>query len=177
MSAPILDLMALVQERLAVVAPSFEGEAALSHLDSPPRYVWVFVDATSKQLGTGTTQGPSVRQMAWDVWRVEVHAWGVDLPAALELRRCLVKVLQDTVGNRFKLGRTRRVGGKEYGAHGDVIISEVHLPAPLLDGAILPEQPEPAGSRAETGTAVALDTIFDVPIGTSGDGGLTTGED
>ena len=176
MSAPILDLIATLQAALAPVAPSFDGEVALEHLDAPPRFVWVMLDATTKQLGTGTRQGPSTREMAWDVWRVEVHAWAVSLDAALELRRALVKVLQDTVGNRFRFGRTRRIGGKAYGAHGDVIISELHLPAPLLDGAIS-EQPEPAGSRAATGTAVALDTIFDVPIGTSGDGGLTTGED
>ncbi len=170
------ELLGLIQKRLEPVAPSSDGETALANLDSPPRLVWVVKDAQTSQKGTGQGPTPSRRILAWDLWRVEIHAWGEDIEAALELRRCLVEATIEILGRRFRFGRTWSMGGASYNTHGHAIVSELHFPNPLQSAPIGTTE-SPPGKASEIGTAIALDTIFDETIGTAGDGGLSTGED
>lgn len=177
MSVPVLDLVAAIQLRLKPLAPSLDDEAALAHLDSPPRYVWVEKDAqTGNPKGTGDYPAPQAPAIFWDVWRFEVHCWSTDKANAFELRRALLKAANELCGGLVKVGKTSVFGGESFGTCGWVHVVELFLPSPVLDEPISPETltPEP---RPANGVAQATKTVFEVPIGTAGDGGLTHGED
>lgn len=177
MSVPVLDLVAAIQLRLEPLAPSLDDEAALAHLDSPPRYVWVLKDAvTTQPKGTGDYAAPQAPAIFWDAWRFEVHCWSTDRANAFELRRCLLKAAREVAGGLVKVGKTTLFGGESFGTCGWVHVVELLLPAPVLDEPITPEVLT-AEPYTANGVAQATKTVFEVPIGTAGDGGLTHGED
>lgn len=172
MSVPVLDLLAALQARLAPVAPSLDDEKSLTALDSPPRLVWVLRDGTtSAPKGTGHPAAPEVPTIFWDAWRYEVHVWAETKDATFELRRCLLKAYRECLGGLARVGKTTAFGGDTYNVCGWVLVVELWLPAPVFD--------EPIGVEPSTatGTAIAKEVVFEIPIGTAGDGGLTTGAD
>lgn len=172
--APALTLAKAIQDRLVNVAPSYLGEFALATNDAPPRYVWVLTDAQTKApKGTGNPSAPAPRELFWDWVRFRVHCWNRDDRSTFALRRALLKAIVEVCGAAVQIGRSDYLGSKDINAAGRVWVVELTLPSPVFDGPIGLDDPAGTG----TGVAIANDSVFEVPIGVPGDGGLTTGDD
>lgn len=177
MSEPVtvFDVVLAIQERTKAVGPSLDDERELARPDSPPRYVWVHVGIdTGPPKGGGSYAAPQAPAIFWDVHRFEVHCWGRDKLDALELRRCLLKAAREQLGGLAAVRRTVPYGGESHVTKGWAYVVELLIPFPVLDE---PIGPLPAEPYRATGTAIATQSVFDVPIGTPGDRGLTHGDD
>lgn len=139
------------------------------------RYVIVPLDIrTTAPRGTGNVHG-APRQLFWDYVRVEVHCLGKDMRASMALRRAFIQAMHEVYGAIAKVDKSTFSPTADRTGRGSAVTIEVQLPSPIFAGLIGDDTAATVDDG--TGTAIANDVVFGPPIGTPGDGFLTTGDD